>query len=77
VAAKKVPPAKKVTTKKYGSSDEDEDSVDFMGNDGSDSEVDVISAPIPARERSGRVAAKKVTYIMNDSDEYESNEIRD
>jgi hypothetical protein len=24
----------------------------------------VISAPIPARETSGRVAAKKVTYIL-------------
>jgi hypothetical protein len=37
----------------------------------------VISAPIPARERSGRVAAKKVTYITNDSDEHESDEISD
>jgi hypothetical protein len=49
VATKKVPPTKKEPvkkktyakkgTKKYDSSDEDEDSVDFMGNDGSDSEV--------------------------------------
>jgi hypothetical protein len=49
VAAKMVPPTKKVPTKKnaptkkgtkkYDSSDEDEDSDDFMGNDSSDSEV--------------------------------------
>jgi len=85
--AKKVPPTKKEPvkkntyakkgTKKYDSSDEDENSDDFMGNDGSDSEVDVISAPVPARESSGRVAAKQVTYAMDDSDEDESDEVSD
>jgi UV DNA damage endonuclease len=85
--AKKVPPAKKEpakkktyakkATKKYDSSDEDEDSDNFMGNDGSDSEVEMISAPVPARERSGRAAAKKVTYVIDDSDEDESNEESD
>lgn len=34
----------------------------------SDSEVDVISAPVPARESSGRVAAMQVTYAMDDSE---------
>jgi hypothetical protein len=70
--AKKAPPKKKApakkAAKKYDSSDE-EDSDDFMG-DGSDSEVEVVvSAPVPARERSGRAAAKKVTYVMDASDE--------
>jgi hypothetical protein len=49
-----------------------------MGNNGSDSEVEVIiSAPVPARERSGRAAAKKVTYVIDDSDEDESDEEND
>jgi hypothetical protein len=55
-------------------SDDDEDSDDFTGNDGSDSEVEIISAPVPARERSVRAAGKKVTYAVDESDEDESDE---
>ncbi len=73
--AKKAPPKKKAIPKKaakmYDSSDEDSD--DFAG-DGSDSEVEMVSAPVPARERSGRAAAKKVTYVIDDSDDDLSDE---
>lgn len=76
--AKNAPPKKKApakwTAKKYDSSDEDSD--DFMG-DGSESEVEVVSAPVPARERSGRAAAKKVTYVIDDSDDDLSDEESD
>ncbi|KAL3807608.1 hypothetical protein ACHAXA_002546 [Cyclostephanos tholiformis] len=70
--AKKAPLKKKKAAKMYDSSD-DEDSDDFVGND-SDSEVELVSAPVPARERSGRAAAKKVTYVVDDSDDDLSDE---
>ncbi len=73
--AKKAPPKKKTISKKaakmYDSSDEDSDG--FEG-DSSDSEVEVVSAPLPGRERSGRAAAKKVTYVIDDSDDDLSDE---
>ena len=76
--AKKAPPKKKApakkAAKKYDSSDE-EDSDDFMG-DGSDSEVEVVVSA-PARERVGRAAAKKVTYVIDDSDDDLSGEDSD
>lgn len=78
VPAKKAPPKKKApakkASKKYDSSDE-EDSDDFMG-DGSDSEVEVVVSA-PARERVGRAAAKKVTYVIDDSDDDLSGEDSD
>ena len=78
IPAKKAPPKKKApakkAAKKYDSSDE-EDSDDFMG-DGSDSEVEVVVSA-PARERVGRAAAKKVTYVIDDSDDDLSGEDSD
>ena len=75
--AKKVPPAKKEPAKKkvpikkkakkHESSD-DESAGTHLSSDGSDSEVEVISAPVSVRERSGRVT-KKVDYFIDDSDE--------
>ncbi|KAL7543375.1 hypothetical protein ACHAXR_013102 [Thalassiosira sp. AJA248-18] len=81
-AAAKKAPAKKAVPKKapakskkklYDSSDDDSD--DFMGD--SDSEVEVIAAPVPARARSGRAAAKKVTYVIDDSDDESFDEDSD
>lgn len=45
----------------------DSDSDDFMED--SDSEVEIVTAP---RARSGRAAAQKVTYVIDDSDSDES-----
>jgi len=75
--AKKAPakkaPAKKPAKKLYDSSDEESD--DFMGD--SDSEVEMIAAPAPSRARSGRAAAKKVTYVIEDSDDESFDEDSD
>lgn len=60
-APKKAPAKKKAPPKKTYDSDSD----DFMG-DSSDSEVEIIAAP--SRARSGRAAAKKITYVLSDSD---------
>lgn len=71
--AKKAPakkaPAKKPAKKAYDSSDEDSD--DFMGDSDSDSESESerVSAPVAPRARSGRAAAKKITYVIDDSED--------
>jgi len=85
-AAPKKPPAKKAPVKKavpkkaqklYDSSDEESD--EFNSDSESDSEVEMISAPAPsARARSGRAAAaKKVTYVVEDSDDESFDEDSD
>mmetsp|Transcript_13500 Transcript_13500/g.29330 ORF Transcript_13500/g.29330 Transcript_13500/m.29330 type:complete len:1434 (+) Transcript_13500:96-4397(+) len=71
-AAPKKAPAKKAE-KLYDSSDEESD--DF--NSDSDSEVEMVSAPVPARARSGRAAAKKITYVIDDSDDESFDEDSD
>jgi len=60
---KKAPAQKKAVPKKTYDSDSD----DFMED--SDSEVEIVTAP---RARSGRAAAQKVTYVIDDSDSDES-----
>jgi len=78
---KKAPPVKKAVPKKaqklYDSSDEESD--EFNSDSESDSEVEMISAPAPsARARSGRAAAaKKVTYVVEDSDDESFDEDSD
>lgn len=72
-AAKKAP-AKKAPAKKKKSYDSD-DSDDFCGSD-SDSDIEVV-APVPARARSGRAAAKKITYVIDDSDDESFDEDSD
>jgi len=85
-AAPKKPPAKKAPVKKavpkkaqklYDSSDEESD--EFNSDSESDSEIEMISAPAPsARARSGRAAAaKKVTYVVEDSDDESFDEDSD
>lgn len=59
-AAPKKAPAKKKAPPKY-----DSDSDDFMESDSDDS-VEIVAAP--SRARSGRAAAKKITYVLSDSD---------
>jgi len=60
----------KVTAKSVLS--EGEDSGSYSPSDGSDSEVEVITAPLPARARSARtsnrVALKKGTYVESDQE---------
>ena len=63
-APKKAPP-KKPTKKVY-------DSDDFMSDDSDSSDVEVISSPVAPRARSGRAAAKKVVYAVDDSDDSDS-----
>ena len=84
VMAKKVPPAKeepakkKAPIKKKAKKHEpsDEESVgSYSSSDGSDSEVEVISAPAPGRERRERVAAKKATYVFDDKNEDDESEV--
>jgi len=70
---KKKPAPKKAPRKLYDSSD-DEDSDDFMGDSDSASDIEVVSAPVPSRARSGRAAAKKITYVIEDSDSDEDSD---
>ena len=61
-APKKAPAKKKAPPKKTYDSDSDS----FMGESDSDDSVEIIAAP--SRARSGRAAAKKITYVLSDSD---------
>ena len=66
---KKAAPTKKAPAKKKAAPKKktyDSDSDDFM-SDGDDSDVEIVAAP--SRARSGRAAAKKVTYVIDDSDD--------
>lgn len=71
-APAKKAPAKKAAPKKktYDSSDDDSD--DFMGD--SDSDIEIVDAPPPARSRSARTAAKPKTYVLDDSSDEEFDE---
>jgi len=71
-APKKAPVKKKAPPKKktYDSSDSD----DFMGDSDSDSSASVQIVAAPSRARSGRAAAKKITYVLSDSDSEGSDE---
>ncbi len=67
-APKKAPAKKKAPPKKTYDSDSD----DFMGeSDSDDSSVEIVAAP--SRARSGRAAAKKITYVLS-SDSEDSDE---
>ncbi len=61
-APKKAPAKKKAPPKKTYESDSD----DFLGDSDSDDSVEIVAAP--SRARSGRAAAKKITYVLSDSD---------
>jgi len=67
-ATKKAPAKKKAPPKKTYDSDSD----DFMGESDSDDSVEIVAAP--PRARSGRAAAKKITYVLSDSDIEDSDE---
>lgn len=43
-----------------------------MSDDSDSSDVEVISSPVAPRARSGRAAAKKVVYAVDDSDDSDS-----
>mmetsp|Transcript_33371 Transcript_33371/g.74997 ORF Transcript_33371/g.74997 Transcript_33371/m.74997 type:complete len:1397 (+) Transcript_33371:148-4338(+) len=64
-APKKTAPQKKPAKKVY-------DSDEFMSDDSDSSDVEVISSPVAPRARSGRAAAKKVVYAVDDSDDSDS-----
>ena len=68
VAPKKAP-AKKAPAKKAKKYSSDDDSDVFM--------VETVIAPVPARARSGRAAAKKVVYAIDLSDSESEAEFDD
>jgi DNA topoisomerase-2 len=70
-APKKAPVKKKAPPKKKTY---DSDSDDFMGDSDSDSSASVQIVAAPSRARSGRAAAKKITYVLSDSDSEGSDE---
>ena len=70
VPAKKSAPVKKSEPTKKKSASFSSSDASFSSSDGSDSEVEMISAPVPARERILRTTtAKKATYVDESSDD--------
>jgi hypothetical protein len=68
--AKKSAPVKKSEPTKKKSASFSSSDASFSSSDGSDSEVEMISAPVPARERILRTTtAKKATYVDESSDD--------